>query len=86
LLRALGFRRRALGWLLLAENGYLLLLGLGVGAAAALVAVLPHLTGEILWLRLGRLLLLVVAVGLAGGWVALAMTLRAPLVPALRRE
>src|SRR5439155_14382199 len=38
LLRALGYRRGALGWLVLAENGFLLALGLGVGSAAALVA------------------------------------------------
>src|SRR5262249_40307960 len=43
LLRALGFRRSALGWLVLAENGWLLALGLAVGAASALLAVGPHL-------------------------------------------
>src|SRR5205807_36978 len=36
LLRALGFRRSALAWLVLAENCYLLALGLGVGLVAAL--------------------------------------------------
>src|SRR5260370_40000614 len=45
LLRALGFRRLTLGFLVPAENGFLLLLGLGIVAAAALVAVLPHLFG-----------------------------------------
>src|SRR5439155_9047476 len=44
-LRALGYRHAVLGWLLLAENGFLLLLGLGVGTGAALVAVAPHLLG-----------------------------------------
>src|SRR4029077_5181097 len=39
LLRALGFRRSALGWLVLAENAWLLTLGLLFGCAAALVAV-----------------------------------------------
>src|SRR5207302_732896 len=43
LLRALGYRKRALGWLMLAENGFLLVLGLGVGALSALLAVAPHL-------------------------------------------
>src|SRR5207302_6022540 len=52
LLRALGFRHRALGWLILAENSALLAVGLAVGTGAALVAVAPHLAGGILWLRL----------------------------------
>jgi ABC-type lipoprotein release transport system permease subunit len=89
LLRALGFRRSALGWLVFAENSFLLALGLGVGALTALVAVAPHLLGgggEVPWLRLAALLGLVLVVGLAGGAAAVASTLRAPLLPALRRE
>src|SRR5262249_53018764 len=42
LLRALGYRRGTLGWLVLAENSFLLLLGLGLGALAAVVSVTPH--------------------------------------------
>jgi ABC-type antimicrobial peptide transport system permease subunit len=87
LLRALGFRRSALGWLVLAENAYLLALGLGVGVLAALLAVAPHLAGgEVLGLRLFALLGLVLLVGLAAGAAAVMSTLRAPLLPALRRE
>ena len=87
LFRALGFRRAALGWLVLAENAYLLALGLGVGVAAALLAVAPHLAGgAVLWLRLLGLLGLVLVVGLGAGAAAVMSTLRAPLLPALRRE
>lgn len=89
LLRALGYRRVALGLLVLAENGSLLVLGVGVGTAAALVAVAPHLiagTGAVPWMRLAGFLGLVLAVGLAAGAAAVMMTLRAPLLPALRRE
>jgi ABC-type antimicrobial peptide transport system permease subunit len=89
LLRALGYRQRALGWLVLAENGFLLLLGLGVGTVAALLAVAPHLLGgegAIPWPRLLAMLGLVLLVGLMSGAAALARTLSAPLVPALRRE
>jgi ABC-type antimicrobial peptide transport system permease subunit len=89
LLRALGFRRAALNWLMLAENGFLLILGLGIGTATALVAVAPHLLagpGEVPWLRLLGFLALVLVVGLSAGAIAVATTLRAPLVPALRRE
>ncbi len=88
LLRALGFRRAALGWLVLAENCYLLALGLGVGLVAALASVAPHHSGggAELWLRLAALLLVVVLVGLGAGALAVRATLRAPLVPALRHE
>src|SRR5262249_33469018 len=89
LLRALGFRRTALGWLVLAENSFLLGVGLGVGAVTALVAVAPPLlagAGEVPWVRLLAMLALVLVVGLAAVAAAVASTLRAPLVPALRRE
>jgi hypothetical protein len=89
LLRALGYRRSALGWLVLAENGFLLLLGLGIGTLSALVSVAPHLLGrlgEMPWLELAELLTLVMVTGLAAEAIAVAATLRAPLLPALRRE
>jgi ABC-type antimicrobial peptide transport system permease subunit len=89
LLRALGYRRLTLGWLVLAENGFLLILGLGAGAASALVAVSPHLAAsphELAWKHLIGLLAIVLVVGLSAGALAVASTLRAPLIPALRRE
>jgi hypothetical protein len=89
LLRALGFRRSALGWLVLAENSFLLVLGLGVGALTALLTVVPHLartSGEVPVIRIAELLGLVLVVGLGAGALAVATSLRAPLVPALRRE
>jgi hypothetical protein len=89
LLRALGFRRKTLGWLVLAENGFLLVIGLAVGVFSAILAVAPHLlitAGSIQWLPLLGLLALVLVVGLATATAALATTLRASLLPALRRE
>jgi ABC-type lipoprotein release transport system permease subunit len=89
LLRALGYRHRSLGWLLLAENSFLLLLGLGGGTLSALLAVAPHLLsseGAVPWPRLVVLLAVVLLTGLLTIAVALAFTLRAPLLPALRRE
>jgi putative ABC transport system permease protein len=89
LFRALGYRRAALGWLILSENCFLLLIGLGAGAASALLAVAPHLTGGaagVPWRELAGLLAGALAVGLLAGASATAATLRAPLVPALRRE
>ena len=43
LLRATGFRRATLGWLVLLEHAVLLAAGLAVGTLAATLAVLPHL-------------------------------------------
>jgi ABC-type antimicrobial peptide transport system permease subunit len=89
LLRALGFRRTTLGWLILAENAFLLLVGLLAGTASALAAVSPHLlsgAGTIPWMHLLALLTGVVVVGLTAGALATISTLRAPLILALRRE
>jgi ABC-type lipoprotein release transport system permease subunit len=89
LLRALGYRKRTLDWLVLAENGFLLVLGLAGGALAALVAVAPHLAGiggSLPWLEIAGLLAAVLVVGLLAETAAVAATLRAPLVAALRRE
>jgi putative ABC transport system permease protein len=88
LLRALGFRRSALGWLVLAETVALLVLGLCAGTVAALVSTAPYLgeSSGSQWLWAAGLLGLVLAVGLGAGIAALVVTLRAPLLPALRRE
>jgi ABC-type lipoprotein release transport system permease subunit len=89
LLRALGYRQSALAWLMLAENGFLLVLGLGTGSLTALCAVAPHLltgSGQVPLLRLLGLLVLVLLVGLTAGAAAVLVTVRAPLLAALRRE
>ncbi len=89
LLRALGFRRTTLGWLVLAENAFLLLIGLLAGTTSALAAVAPHLlgsAGNVPWMHLLGLLAGVVLIGLSAGALATASTLRAPLLLVLRRE
>ena len=89
LLRALGFRRLTLVWLVLAENGFLLLLGLAAGTVSALAAAAPHLARQSAgtpWLGLAGVLAVTAAVGLAVGAIAAFGALRAPLVAALRRE
>jgi hypothetical protein len=71
------------------ENGFLLLVGLSAGVVAAVLAVAPHLLGGLTnlpWLRLPILLGLVLMVGLGSAAAALVVTLRTPLLPALRRE
>ena len=89
LLRAVGFRGGQLATLVLAENAILLVLGLGVGTIAALAAVLPHLVGTgatVLWGQLFALLTLVAAIGLGSGAAAVLLSLRTPVLTALRRE
>ena len=85
-LRAFGFRRRSLGWMVVAENGFLLVIGIVVGAGAGLVAVAPHLSGHLPWVSLAGTLVVVLVVGIAAGAVAVAVALRTPLLPALKAE
>jgi ABC-type lipoprotein release transport system permease subunit len=89
LLRATGFRRRSLAWLVMVENSFLLLAGLACGVLAALVAVLPHLvtrSATIPWSSLAGALAVILIVGLLAGLTAVRAVLRAPLVAALRGE
>jgi hypothetical protein len=89
LMRATGFRRSLLARLVMIENALLLVVGLGVGVAAALVAVLPHwLLGgaTVPWISLALTLSTVLVVGLLAGLAAVRATLRAELLPALREE
>jgi putative ABC transport system permease protein len=87
-LRACGFRQTHLGKILLAENSFLLLVGICIGTAAAAIAALPHLLAPaaLPWISLGSTLLLVFAVGLATSALAIWGALRAPLLPALKAE
>ena len=89
LLRSSGFRRSRLAKLVLSENSVLLLAGLGIGCAAAWVAVLPHWLlqeASFPWQTLGVLLLIVTLAGLAAGGLAVRAALRAPLLSALRGD
>lgn len=89
LMRATGFGRRALAWLVMIENGLLLAAGLACGVLAALVAVLPHLVAggaAVPWGSLTGTLLLVPAVGLIASLGAVRAVLAAPLLAALRGE
>jgi len=89
LLRALGFTRRSLSRLLLAEHALLLLAGLAVGVLAAAVAVLPIVLtpGQPMALGVvGILLAAVLACGLAAIVIAGRLATGAGLLEALRGE
>jgi len=88
-LRAFGFRRRRLAFMVVAENGFLVLLGVGVGTLAGLLAVAPHLAaagGPFPWPSLLATLLAVVAAGFVSCAAAVWSTLAAPLLPVLKEE
>ncbi len=89
LLRAVGFRKRALVWLVLSEHWGLLAIGLLVGTASAVIAVLPALRSpgaDVPYLSLGLTLMAVAASGLVWTWLAAVAALRGPLLNALRNE
>ena len=86
-MRSFGYRSSALAALVLAENGFLLLSGLALGAGSALISVAPHLldgSSAMPWGSLSVTLLAVAIVGMASGALAVASALRDPLIPALR--
>lgn len=89
LLRALGYRLNTLNALVVAENVLLLLLGLGLGVLAALVAVGPHLAsgdGAIPWLRVGGMVVAELLVGLLVIRLAAGVVAKAPVIESLREE
>ncbi|HEY3396024.1 MAG TPA: FtsX-like permease family protein [Armatimonadota bacterium] len=89
LMLACGFRRGQLVQLLLREHGALVVVGLLLGTAAALVAVAPQLAAgeaQVNWPALGALLLAMAAVGLGAGALAAASSVRRDLLSALREE
>jgi putative ABC transport system permease protein len=88
LLRAVGYRTRALQTMVLAENLLLLSLGVGIGLLAAVASVAPNVTlgGSVNVGRLAGLLGAVVVAGVVVGVLATRSVGRVPLVPALRKD
>ena len=79
LLRAVGYRRRHLFLIVLAENALLLLMGLATGAVCAALATAPAVSargGHVPVASLGVLLALVAATGIASSAIATAAALR----------
>ncbi len=88
-LRAFGFRRATLSLMLLAENGFLLLIGILIGTVSAIVAVAPHLTtpeAQVPWFSLVMTLVSVFLVGMVASGIAVYFALRRPLLPALKHD
>ena len=88
-LRAFGFRQSTLAALVLAENGFLLVLGILFGAVSAVIAVAPHILAEasqVPWLSLSLTLVVVFVVGMLASLAAVRAATRIPLLPALKAE
>jgi ABC-type antimicrobial peptide transport system permease subunit len=89
MLLALGLRRQQVVAMIVIEHGILLLLGLAVGASAALVAVVPYAVSalaDVNWPALGGMLLACLAAGLLSCAFAAAVSVRGELLPSLRSE
>jgi ABC-type antimicrobial peptide transport system permease subunit len=89
LLRAVGYRTVDLGALVLAEHALLLVVGIGTGVAAAVLAIAPVLMdrgGRPLTWSLAGLVLAVLAAGLLSSAVAVRATARDALLSALRAD
>jgi ABC-type antimicrobial peptide transport system permease subunit len=88
-MRAVGFGRRKLGWFVLIENAFLLIVGIGAGCLAATLSILPHALAqspEVPWLTLAYTLILVYVIGMIASVAAIFAALRIPLLPALKEE
>jgi ABC-type antimicrobial peptide transport system permease subunit len=88
-LRAFGYRRSTLSWMVLSENAALLGVGISIGTFAGLVAAAPYLISagsHLPWASLLGTLAVVFAIGMLASILAVAGTLRVPLLPALKSD
>jgi ABC-type lipoprotein release transport system permease subunit len=89
LLRAVGFRKRSLQWMVVSEHWLLIVLGVAVGTVAAVIAVLPALTSpgaEVPYRFIGLTVLAIAVGGLLWSALAALAALRGELLQALRNE
>lgn len=88
-LRAIGFKRPMLRWIVFAEHGALLLLGLACGVVCGIVSVTPALLSpgaRVPYTSLTVTLAAVLGSGLLWTWLASVAALRGPLLAALRND
>ncbi len=88
-LRAFGYRRAILSRMVLAENLTLLAAGMLIGSLAGLAAAAPHLASagaRLPWVPLLLTLAVIFLAGMLSSLLAVAGSLRVPLIPALRAE
>ena len=73
---------------MLIESGLVLVVGVGIGLLAAAISVIPNaaLGGQVASVRLGGMLIVIVAVGIAVAYRATSWIARLPVIASLRRE
>jgi ABC-type antimicrobial peptide transport system permease subunit len=89
LLRAVGFDKSRIRWLILSEHWFLLAMGLLAGILSGILAVLPALSSpgaDVPYASLALTLAVLLFSGLLWTWLAAAAALRGDLLPALRDE
>lgn len=89
LLRAVGYTKRQVGVVVMAEHRFLLVAGLLTGAVAAALAILPAVTRPGTDVPFGLVTLFLFGTGILSMtwiWIATRLALRSPLVPALRDD
>ena len=89
LMRAVGFRNTSLIWLVLWENGLLLVWGLAAGTLSALAAMLPHLltTGaDVPWGMGAEVLAAIFLAGMFAALFAVRKAVQTPVLETLRGE
>jgi len=89
LLSAVGYRRSNLATMILAENALILVGGLAIGTACAVVAIIPAIAsrgGHVAALSMVIWLGIILATGLAAVSAATLIMVRQPLLESLRAE
>ncbi len=89
ILRCVGFSRKKIVWLVFAEHWMLLAMGLACGVVSASVAIYPSISAPGMHVPVGAIALLlaaIVATGLISTALAVIISLRGELIPALRNE
>ncbi len=87
LMRAIGFQRNTLAKMVVLENAWLLIIGLGIGIFSALFTTIPHWlvgTASAPWLELSLMFSAIITVGLLVGFYASRIISKTPLLESLR--
>ena len=87
LLQAVGFSRQQLSRMILVENAWLLMMGMGIGIGSALFTTLPHYViggANVPWIDLAMMFSVILIVGLVASWVTSGLIARMPLIDSLR--